>query len=150
MKSIIVVVGLSLTMCQTDAQKIKNNELPSVVKNALEKNYGVRDADWDKEGDSFEANFEQKRKEVSVLIDANGNVLEMETEINKKELPQTIHDTLKKDFADYEIEETAKIESKGEPTYEVEVEKGEQTFDLIFDANGKLLKKLPKEDEGKD
>jgi hypothetical protein len=57
---------------------------------------------------------------------------------------------LKKDYAAFEIEETAKIESKGEIAYEVEVEKGKETFDLIFDVNGKLLKKLSKEDEEKD
>jgi hypothetical protein len=150
MKALIVVVGLSLAMCQADAQKVKSNEVPAAVKNSLHKAYSMKDADWDKEGDSFEANFEQNGKEISVLFDASGTVLEAETEIKKNELPQSVLEMLKKDYSAYEIEETAKIESKGEISYEVEVEKGKQTFDLIFDANGKLVKKLSKKDEEKD
>ncbi len=150
MKSLIVVVGLSLAMCQADAQKIKSSEVPAAVKNSLQNAFSMKDADWDKEGSSFEANFEQKGKEVSVLFDANGSVLEAETEIKKNELPQAVLKVLNQDHHEYKIEETAKIESNGEITYEVEVEKGNQAFDLIFDANGKLLKKLLKEGEEKD
>jgi hypothetical protein len=84
------------------------------------------------------------------VLDGIGSILETEREIKKSELPSAIHDLLKKDYAAFEIEETAKIESKGEITYEVEVEKGKQAFDLIFDVNGKLLKKLSKEDEEKE
>lgn len=53
------------------------------------------------------------------------------------------------DYEGYKIEEAARIESGGVFTYEAEVEKEEQTFDLIFDAQGKLLKKVVlEEDEG--
>lgn len=137
-------------MCQANAQKIKSSEVPAAVKNSLLKTYSMKDADWDKEGDSFEANFEQNGKKLSVLFDASGTLMEAETEIKKKELPQPVLVALKKDYAEYEIEEAAKIESKGVISYEVEVEKGKQKFDLIFDPNGKLLKKLAKANEEKD
>ncbi len=149
MKSLIVVVGLSLAMCQADAQKIRSNEVPSSIKKSLQQNYGVKDADWDKEGNSFEANFEQKGKEISVLYDASGSVLETEREISKHELPKAVLEILKKDYADFVIEETARIDTKGVVTYETEIDKAEQSFDLIFDVNGKLLKKISKESEEK-
>ena len=48
-------------------------------------------------------------------------------------------------WACWKIEESAKILANGVTTYEVEVEKGEKSFDLFFDDNGKLLKKTQKE-----
>lgn len=150
MKTLLVVLGLSLTMCQAEAQKVKSKDVPAEVKNTLQKSYAVTDADWDNEDGSFEANFELKGKEMSVLIDAKGNILEAETEIAKKDLPAAVLTSLESNYKDFKIEETARIDANGEVTYEVEVEKKEQTFDLLFDAKGKLLKKLAKEGEAKD
>lgn len=150
MKTLLVVLGLSLTMCQAEAQKVKSKDVPAEVKNTLQKSYAVTDADWDNEDGSFEANFELKGKEMSVLIDAKGNILEAETEIAKNDLPAAVLTSLESNYKDFKIEETARIEANGEVTYEVEVEKKEQTFDLLFDARGKLLKKLAKEGEAKD
>jgi hypothetical protein len=150
MKTLLVVLGLSITMCQAEAQKIRSKDVPAEAKNTLQKRYAVTDADWDKEEGSFEANFELKGKEMSVLIDAKGNILEVETEVAKNDLPAAVLKSLENNYKDFKIEETARIESKGEITYEVEVEKGKETFDLIFNINGNLLKKLSKEDEEKD
>jgi hypothetical protein len=150
MKTTLVTLGMVLAITQGIAQKISTKDVPVNVKNSLEKNYAVKDVDWDKEGANYEASFEQKGTDISIVLDGSGSVLETEREIRKSELPSAIHDLLKKDYAAFEIEETAKIESKGEIAYEVEVEKGKETFDLIFDVNGKLLKKLSKEDEEKD
>lgn len=150
MKTLLVVLALSLTMCQAEAQKVKSKDVPAEVKNSLQKSYAVTDADWDKEDGSFEANFEQKGKEMSVLIDANGNILEVETEITEKDLPSGVLTLLASNYKDFEIEEIVRIEANSEVTYEVEVEKKSQTFDVLFDANGKLLKKVSKEDEEKD
>ncbi len=150
MKTLLVVIGMGLVIAQANAQKMNAKDVPVVVKSSLEKNYAVIDADWDKEGTDFEASFEQKGTKISVVFDGIGSILETEREIKKSELPTAIHDSLLKDYAAYKIEETAKIESKGEITFEVEVEKGKQSFDLIFDTNGKLLKKISKENEEED
>jgi uncharacterized protein with ATP-grasp and redox domains len=150
MKTILVALAMMLAITQGNAQKISAKDVPANVKSSLEKNYAVKDVDWDKEGTNYEASFEQNGKDISLLFDASGAVLVTETEIKKDELPQSVLDTLTKDFAAYKIEETAKIETNGKISYEVEVEKGKQNFDLIFDVNGKLLEKLPKKEEEKD
>ena len=71
-----------------------------------------------------------------------GMVKEVEMEISESELPKAIQEILKKEYAGYEIEETARIVSNSITTYEAEVEKGEETFELIFDDKGKQLKKV--------
>ena len=150
MKTIIAVFAMGIAITQANAQKMNAKDVPVNVKNSLEKNYAIKDADWDKEGENFEASFEQKGTAISVVFDGAGSILETEREIKKNELPIAILNVLKKDYADFEIEEAARIETKGVITYETEVEKGKQTFDLIFDTNGKLIKKLSKEDEKRD
>ncbi len=141
MKAMIMVFGLGLAITQVNAQKVNARDVPANVKSSLEKNYSVKDADWDKEGTNYEASFEQNGIETSVVFDGAGSILETEREIKKNELPTAILDVLKKDYADFEIEEAARIETKGVITYETEVEKGRMSLDLIFEASGKLIKK---------
>ena len=143
----VLAFGLTTSL---QAQKMNSEDVPGTVKAGLQKAYSGKDVKWDKEGDNFEASFKQKGKETSIVLDASGKTLETEVEINKRELPVSILDVLKKDYQGYEIEEAAKIDSNGVITYETEVEKDEKTFDLIFDGQGKLLKKESKEGEEKE
>ena len=91
--------------------------------------------------------YKKAKVETSVLIDENGTILEVKTEISKKILPEAVQNTLKTDFAGYEVEEVEKIESNGVIKYEMEAEKGKEEFELVFDANRKLIsKEVEKED----
>lgn len=144
MKTLLVVLGMGLAMSQANAQKLNEKDVPGSIKSSLVKAYAVKDVDWDKEGLNYEASFEQKGKEISVEFDAAGSILETEWEIKKNELPPAVMDVLKKDYADFELEETAKIDATGLISYEAEVEKGEKAYDLIFDAQGVLIKKIAK------
>lgn len=149
MKTLLVVLAATLGIGQATAQRIKAQEVPQAVKQGLLQHFGVKDADWDKEGENYEAGFEQKGREISIVFDGNGRVLETEREIDKKELPSPVLESLNRDYKDFKIEEIARIESNGLFTYEAEVEREEQTLELLFDAQGKLLKKeVLEEDEG--
>lgn len=145
MKTLLAVLGLGLAVTQANAQKPGAGDVPELLRNSLERNFGIRDADWDKEGENYEANFEERGKEMSVLFDPAGSVLETEREIGKGELPKAVITVLRHDYPDFQLEESAVIEANGVITYETEVENAEQTFDLIFDADGKLIKKEMKE-----
>ena len=144
-----IAIALCLLGMQGFAQKINSKDVPAAVRSGLEKSLQVKEAKWDREGDSYEANFKKGGKEMSALLDANGTLLETETEIAKGELPQAVQDVLKKDYAGFKLEEVAKITAKGVITYEVEVEKGETTFEMIFDHQGKLLKKEEEKEDRK-
>lgn len=145
----IALIGLGVG--QVYAQKIKESEVPQAAKAAFAKAYpSVKDVKWEREDGAFEASFDENKKDKSVLLDATGNIKEVETEIQKSELPKATQETLARDYAGYKIEETAKLLANGVTTYEVEVEKGEKSYELIFDSNGKLLKKTVKEEEEKD
>lgn len=145
MKTLLSLIVFGFSTILANAQKVDEKEVPSAIKESLKKNFSVIKAEWDKEGENYEGNFKQKGIETSIVFDAKGSVLEVEREIKKNELPSVILDVIKKDYALYEIEEAARIEANGIVTYEAELEKKEESFDLIFDNAGKLLKKVAKE-----
>ncbi|MBA4055893.1 MAG: hypothetical protein C0490_14360 [Marivirga sp.] len=144
MKTTIVLLGLGFAITQANAQKVNANDVPVDIKNSLKKNYTAKNMGWDKEGANYEANFEQKGTAISVVFDGMGSILETEREIKKSELPANVLDALKKDYADFEMEEAARIETDGVFTYETQIEKGKMSLELIFDADGKLIKKETK------
>jgi hypothetical protein len=126
-------MGVVLTAC---AQK---SETPQVVQDAFNKQFpGAKEVKWEKEGDNYEAAFEKNEQDLSVVIDAKGNILETEVGIEIKDLPQNVQDYLAKNYAGKKIDEAAKIvDAKGTLTYEAEIEK----MDLLFDSKGNFIKK---------
>ena len=70
-------------------------------------------------------------------MDASGNILETEVEINMDNLPANAKSYISKNYAGQKIKESAKItDSKGAVTYEAEV----NGKDLIFDSNGNFIR----------
>ena len=147
MKTILLFLALSLTtFCS--AQKIKASAVPAAVKNKFAALYpNVKSEKWEKEGANYEAEFDQNKSEISVLFDADGNLIETETEIAVSELPQATKDYCAKNFPGKKIHEASKIVSaNGTVTYEAEVD-----ADYIFDASGNFIKKETEEgDRNKD
>ena len=145
MKSLIILL-LALFVGTTFAQNV-----PSAAKTKLKTLYPkAENVKWDKEGANFEANFEVNDVEMSILVDAKGNLLETETGLEVKNLPAPVKTNLSKDFFGYEIKEAAKIVRNGKTTYEAELKKGESKLDAIFTPDGKLIKKIEKQEKGEE
>ena len=70
------------------------------------------------------------------------------SEIKISDLPTAVQSVLSKDFAGFKIEEASKIESaKNGNCFEAEIEKGKETFDVLFTPDGKVLSKTKVEEE---
>ena len=145
MKKLLTMMVLGLGVSYGYSQKIKESEVPAAVKAAFAKAHpAAKEVKWEKEDGSFEVSFDQDKKEMSEVLDASGAILEDETEMASGELSSSIKSVLAKDFAGFKITEAAKILAKGVTTFEAEVEKGGERLELIFDIQGKLLKKMKK------
>lgn len=137
-KLVFICIAAAFTSC-ADAQKTKDADVPVAVKNAFEKQYPGTKADWEKEGTNYEAEFDYNKEEMSVLIDAAGNILETEVEIENDKLPAAVLSYVKAHYAGKEVKEAAKItDAKGVVTYEAEI----KDMDLIFDSNGNFVKEV--------
>ncbi len=112
--------------------------VPAAAKATVARLYpGVKAIKWEKEGGNYEAGLTHNGKELSLVIDAKGNVLETETTLIISSLPAPIRDYVTKHHTGKEIKEAAEIvDAKGRKTYEAEV----GGKDLMFDANGQFIK----------
>jgi Putative beta-lactamase-inhibitor-like, PepSY-like len=138
MKKLFVLFALALAVISCDEKKLKDKEVPTIVKEAFQKQFpSAKKAEWENEDGKFEVSFEQDDKEMSaVFTAANGALEETEVEIKKEELPAQALAYISQNYKDEKIQETAKItKANGEINFEAEV-KGR---DLIFDSNGNFL-----------
>jgi hypothetical protein len=140
MKKIIVLIAFVSCITQLQAQKIMQSDVPLTVKDAFHKAYpSIKDADWSKDGNNFEAQYDANKVDMSVTYSADGKLIETEMEIPVSSLPKAILDYVKKNYKEDEIKEASKIiDAKGIVTYEAEV-KG---LDLIFDSKGNFIKSV--------
>jgi hypothetical protein len=65
------------------------------------------------------------------------------TTVMVADLQKTITDNIAKDYVGYSIKEATSVTSKGVVTCEVVVVKGTTTETLVYDKNGKFVKKIP-------
>jgi hypothetical protein len=140
-----------IAICCSCSKSVKEKDVPASAKTKLSSLYPeAKNAKWTKEKDGFEADFELGTARISVLIDANGNLEQAETEIAVSSLPQAVPDYVSKNFSGKTIKEASRIvDAAGTVTYEAEVG-GE---DYLFDVNGNFIKKEtddPDDDEDND
>lgn len=140
MKKLALMTVAAMITSLTFAQKLQEKDVPTPVKTAFQKQYpNTKEVKWDKEGEKFEASFDLNKIDNSVLLDAQGNILETEVEIELNQLPNGVLDYVKTNYKGQSVEEAAKItDGKGAVTYESEI-KG---MDLLFDRNGKFIKEI--------
>ena len=153
MKKLLVTSICLVFILSSYAQKQKKEEIPSAAKTAFAVKFPkAQKVKWsiEKPGE-FEAEFTLNGVESAALYDANGQLIETETEIKEAALPQTVKNTIAKDFAGYKINEIEQvIDSKNIVSYEMVVRKGKREFELEFLSNGKLLKKEEKKKDSKE
>lgn len=127
--------------------------VPKPAKDAFVKLYPkATEVKWDKENQGYEASFKLNGKDMSVIFDKEGKVLETETAIEISQLPKGVEKYVMENYKGFKITGAAKIvNSKGEVTFEAEVSKDKIKKDLLFDANGKPEKKdVNKESENEE
>ena len=77
--------------------------------------------------------------------------LETETDITKNELPAAVQSALKSQFADYTLEEAARVEkADGQMVYEAEMERGEETLEVMLQPDGKVVSQQTEQEEDDD
>lgn len=135
----LLFVMLTITGLQVSAQKMDVAKVPATVKATFTKTYPNATAKWEMEDKNYEAAFKQDGKDITVVIDAKGQLLETETGIKMNELPKAATDYLAKRYKGKKITETAMIKkANGDINYEAEVNK----VDVIFDNKGNFLKEV--------
>lgn len=134
-------VGLTVMSCAQNA--------PAKVKEAFDAKFpNAKSVKWEKENATeWEAEFKLNGTEYSANFSQDGSWKETEQEISKKNLPEAVLNTLKNEFPEYEIEEAEMVEKPDFKGYELEIEKGEETIEVVIDNNGTVVKKKVETEE---
>jgi uncharacterized lipoprotein NlpE involved in copper resistance len=136
-KAFLIVLTAAIFVLTGCSGKFNESQVPTAAKQAFEKNYPGIKGTWDKEDKNYEASFKKDGKEMSVVIDESGTIVETETDIAVTELPTTVQDYIKQHFQGMAIKEASTI-TKGNSEVNYEAEVGDK--DLIFDASGKFTR----------
>lgn len=116
------------------ARTIDPNSVPQAVKEAFaEKFPGVTPTKWEMEAE-YEVEFEVDGKEVEVNIYPDGVISQVEYEIDKSELPDTVKGAIARNYPHCEIEEVERVEkADGTILYEVDL-----SFEIHITPEGKI------------
>ena len=151
MKSLIILLLTVFFMNHAAiAQKLTTEQVPAaVVSSFVGKFPGVSKVTWEKELETeYEANFKVNGMETSASFDPSGKWIETETMIKTASLPAPVQSAITKDFAGYKINEASKVESMANGScFEAEIEKGEETYDVLYKPDGKMVSKTKVDEE---
>ncbi|WP_020567374.1 PepSY-like domain-containing protein [Neolewinella persica] len=137
--------------CDGAKETLNPDQVPTAAQQAFAAAHPNTKVAWEAEGDgTFEAEFKMDGEEASANYSATGELLKTELEIKKNALPSAILTTIATQFSGHEIEEAARITyPDGRIAYETELaNKNDKKFNVIFSAEGKLLKRV--EPDGED
>ena len=130
--ALILFVGISAS-----AQKLKDEDVPGIVKNSFTNQYPGLKAKWEKEDGNYEAGFKKDGKTMSVVYDPMGTMKETEVLIKEAEMPAASLDYIKTNYKGKRVKETAKVtKADGTINYEAEID----GKDVVFDGSGKFIK----------
>lgn len=150
MKNLILTMALLMAISTVSCAQQK--EVPQNVKTAFSQKFpNAKKVSWEMEDASeWEAEFKMNGKEYSANFSLKGEWKETEYEIKKSEIPANIKAILDRNFTDYDIEGAEIAETASGKSYEFEIEVGEEEFEVVIDAQGKLTKKKESDDEEDD
>lgn len=119
-----------------------NDNVPKAVNESFQKKYpGENDPDWeiDRNG-NYEAHFKKQGIKYNVDFSPEGQWIETETKVDKKDLPEAIQAVIKDKYEDIKIVEIELVlhHSKG-TFYDVEFKKDGDKFDVEFDTMGQII-----------
>jgi Protein of unknown function (DUF2874). len=140
MKKLLFLLAIMGLFMQVQAQEVVTIDVPTVVKDAFQKAYPtINDVAWSMDGNSFVAEYDVNKVDMSVTYTAEGKLIETEMEISVSSLPQGVMEYILKNYKEEEVTETLRVtDAKGIVTYKVEI----SSFDLIFDSKGNFIKSV--------
>lgn len=143
-----VLLTISVTMLSCTQS---GDQVPEKVKNAFTQKFPkAKKVEWEMEDEQeWEAEFKMDGKDYSANFSVAGEWMETEYAIESTELPTAVITALNENYADYEIEKAELAETKEGTSYELELEVGDEEFEVTITATGQI-KSTQKESEEED
>ncbi len=125
MKKIYILLSCLVGIIPIQAQQtLPREEVPAAVVNEFDKEHpSEKEIRWEKKGENYAANFEDKDLRYSALYSSAGTMLYLTAKITENELPMGIRAYLNKNYPDRIIADGKKITFADEAiSYSVEID----------------------------
>lgn len=141
---ILSVLALSASAC---GQKVSEADVPQPVKAAFMKQFPKADhAHWGMESKTeYEVEFKQGNEDMSATYDTKGQWKETEKDIKADALPEAVRNTLASKYAGYKVKDISHLDTPKGTFYEADLEKGEVSMEVAFNADGTVSKETVEE-----
>lgn len=142
---VLLMLSLSMDAC---AQKVSEADVPQPVRTAFIKQFPKAEhARWEMETKTeYEVNFKVEGSDRSATYTKDGAWLETEHTIKADALPQPVRNAIAADYADQKVKAIEVAETPKGTVYEVDMEKGEKSVEVVFSADGKVVETKVEED----
>jgi len=140
-----IVMGVTLNL---DAQTMKEREVPVAVVSKINSLYpDASKMKWEGEDGMYEASFMSDKKELSVLLTRDGQVIVTEEEVATNSLPGSIMQYIGMHHPTSKVSEANLVtDNLGAVQYEVEVD----GIEYLFDSTGQFLRQAQDDDNDDD
>jgi uncharacterized membrane protein YkoI len=124
--------------------------VPAPVKAAFAKRFPKAEGPkWEMENKKdYEADFKQDGTMWSACFAPDGSWLETEHAIKADALPEEVRKTIAAKYADHHVKEAEQAETPKGTVYEVEFAKGKHEMEVVFSADGTVVKTKEENDDG--
>jgi len=145
---VVLAVGLTLSFAQAQEKKITRAQLPPAVETTVAReSQGATIKGFTTEvehGKTFyEASLIVNGHSRDILLDKDGNVVEVEEEVSLDSLPATVQDALRKAAGSGTIQLVESLTKNGTlVAYEAHVKRGKKRSEIQVGPNGEKLKRL--------
>ena len=145
----ILIIAFLLPSFSAYSDDSGESELPQAVFNNFRSIYPearIKEWEWEKKEMLYEVEFIMNGESYEAFFTSDGKWIRTEREIKKSELPQAVKESFSQsEFSKWKIDD---IEEQFLPEqhliYEIEVEQGEQEYDLYFKPDGTLVNTVKK------
>lgn len=142
MKMIFISLAAIATTLVACGQDIPASKVPSVVQNTVTGRFThIKGIDWEKKKNFYEAEFDMEGVEYKAHVAPNGSLLIVMKDIVAANLPQQVTEAIRRDYADYTIDDVQQVEKNGVVYYQVELEKRKaKDIRIAYSADGAVAK----------
>jgi len=149
------VVALTAVLARADdEEKVPLDKLPKAVADAIKDKYPGAELvsatkDTDDDGVTYDVTIKYKKQELDVTLTPEGKIVQVEREIEVKEVPKVVMDAVKKKYPKATFKGASEI-TKDDKVAEYELDvvtKDKKHLYVTFDTDGKFIDDEPVEEE---
>ncbi|MCB9501878.1 MAG: PepSY-like domain-containing protein [Deferribacteres bacterium] len=148
MKKFIFLLAIFLLVACSPTQE----NTPKSVTTAFNAKFAnAENVKWELEkAGEWEAEFHQDGRKMSANFTEEGTWLETEIEMTKNDLPEDGLAKITEQYTDYDIKAVEGVETQTFKGFEIEVQKGKHTVEVLLAEDGELTVKKEKGEEDKE